>query len=324
MNNHQSELQAKSKLLRRYDSMWQKAKHACARGVRQSLDDFLYKLDGVRRVGDRYIARCPAHADETPSLSVGLSDRGRILLHCHAGCSYQQIVTATETRRSDSFSSYAPLDASQMSMIDAGKKPPRNIAALATLFSSQIESTSLRRLVRELGASARSLMSLGLGWHKGYQAWTFPMWNSLGHIIGIRLRSEAGKKFAVRGSKNGLFIPISTLKAPLFICEGPTDTAAMLDLGFFSIGRASCNSGVSMVAEYIRLENFNDVVIVADNDTSGMRGANSLADTLSTTCQLVKIITPPRRHKDVRAWKQAGAKHRTILNVVRRARNTAN
>lgn len=46
-----------------------------------------------RPAGDRqWSARCPAHADRKPSLSIGVGEGGRILLHCHAGCTSEQIV----------------------------------------------------------------------------------------------------------------------------------------------------------------------------------------------------------------------------------------
>ena len=39
-------------------------------------------------------AQCPAHEDRTPSLSVKEGDGGKVLLHCHAGCSYADILAA--------------------------------------------------------------------------------------------------------------------------------------------------------------------------------------------------------------------------------------
>lgn len=39
-------------------------------------------------------ACCPAHEDVNPSLSIYDGDNGNILLYCHAGCSYEQIVTS--------------------------------------------------------------------------------------------------------------------------------------------------------------------------------------------------------------------------------------
>jgi hypothetical protein len=39
-------------------------------------------------------ARCPAHDDRVASLSVGVGDDGRVLLHCHTGCKPEEIVTA--------------------------------------------------------------------------------------------------------------------------------------------------------------------------------------------------------------------------------------
>lgn len=37
---------------------------------------------------------CPAHKDKNPSLTVSLASNGRILTHCHAGCSFDEIVSA--------------------------------------------------------------------------------------------------------------------------------------------------------------------------------------------------------------------------------------
>lgn len=55
--------------------------------------DLVARLDGARQNGrGRWIARCPAHADKRPSLSVRELDDGRVLLHCFAGCQVDGIV----------------------------------------------------------------------------------------------------------------------------------------------------------------------------------------------------------------------------------------
>ena len=51
---------------------------------------------GGRWHGSYGTARCPAHDDRRPSLSLKDGDSGRLLLFCHAGCSYQDIVAAIE------------------------------------------------------------------------------------------------------------------------------------------------------------------------------------------------------------------------------------
>ena len=55
----------------------------------------LDRLDAVRQRGDgRWSARCPAHGDKTPSLSIRELDDGRILLHCFAGCDIEAVTAA--------------------------------------------------------------------------------------------------------------------------------------------------------------------------------------------------------------------------------------
>ena len=60
-----------------------------------SADTLLSRLDRVKRTGTgRWQARCPAHDDRGPSLSVRELDDGRVLVHCFAGCSVQEVVGA--------------------------------------------------------------------------------------------------------------------------------------------------------------------------------------------------------------------------------------
>jgi len=55
----------------------------------------LSRLDCVRRTRPgHWIARCPAHEDRTPSLSVRELDDGRLLVYDFGGCGVEAIVAA--------------------------------------------------------------------------------------------------------------------------------------------------------------------------------------------------------------------------------------
>jgi hypothetical protein len=57
--------------------------------------NILDHLEGVRPNGrEKYMARCPAHSDKSPSLSIWLKDDGRILLKCFAGCETESVLSA--------------------------------------------------------------------------------------------------------------------------------------------------------------------------------------------------------------------------------------
>ncbi|HUT58681.1 MAG TPA: AAA family ATPase [Phycisphaerae bacterium] len=65
--------------------------------------DFLAKLEKVKPISGGFIARCPAHQDDTASLSVSEGKDGRVLLHCHANCSTRDIVAALSLDMTDLF-----------------------------------------------------------------------------------------------------------------------------------------------------------------------------------------------------------------------------
>jgi putative DNA primase/helicase len=65
----------------------------------------------ARRTGSGWMARCPAHPDKIPSLSISESG-GRVLLHCYANCSTESIVTSLGLTMADLFSDGGKMKAS--------------------------------------------------------------------------------------------------------------------------------------------------------------------------------------------------------------------
>jgi DNA primase len=63
----------------------------------------LDRLQGVKQTAsDRWIARCPAHEDKSPSLSIR-DNGGKVLLHCFGGCETGDVLDAIGLELSDLF-----------------------------------------------------------------------------------------------------------------------------------------------------------------------------------------------------------------------------
>lgn len=69
-----------------------------------TLDQLLIRLEGVRRTApDRAVARCPAHKDRSPSLSIRYTADGVLLVKCFANCDFGDIVQALHLNMTDLF-----------------------------------------------------------------------------------------------------------------------------------------------------------------------------------------------------------------------------
>lgn len=158
-----------------------------------------------------------------------------------------------------------------------------------------------------LGIEASSLDALRCVWAPEYRAWAFPMRNGFGNVIGIRLRNDAGRKWAVKGSKQGLFVSCSPAPQTAFVCEGPTDTAAALTLGLWAVGRPSCLGGNEHLKVLLKRRGVKEAVLLADNDAPGINGAKRLAEGIGIRSAL--LVLPA---KDVRAFVQAGGTRQMI------------
>lgn len=57
------------------------------------VESLVSRLEYCKQVSSgKWIARCPAHEDRSPSLSIKELNDGRILIHCHAGCGANNIL----------------------------------------------------------------------------------------------------------------------------------------------------------------------------------------------------------------------------------------
>ncbi len=208
--------------------------------------------------------------------------------------------------------------------------PVKDFAALSQQCVERLQNISI--LAESLSVSPRSLERLEVGWNG--QGHTFPMRDGQENVIGIRVRAPKGK-WCIPGSHNGLFWPEGVYAGSnerLFICEGPTDCAALLTMEFCAIGRPSCSGGVEHIVEFLRGKR-RDVVIMADRDPPkhrpdgsvwfpGQEGAARLAQAIRPFVRTLKVIKPPF-HKDVRDWHKAGATHDVVETLIRNVRFVA-
>ena len=58
----------------------------------------IIKVLGGRWSGSSGVAKCPAHPDKNPSLSISDGDDGRLLTNCHAGCAPEAVWDALRDR----------------------------------------------------------------------------------------------------------------------------------------------------------------------------------------------------------------------------------
>jgi hypothetical protein len=207
-------------------------------------------------------------------------------------------------------------------------------------YQIRVVENDLNDLSRRLGVNPSSLHQLGIGWDGA--AWTFPMFDGDGTPIGIHRRFPDGRKLCLSGSRLGLFFSTATssgdgdrspwdagigtsvtahphsgghLSPPpmLLICEGASDTAAALTLGYYAVGVPSAGLGAELVVRFVQRTRPAQIIIVADLDEGsstssgkmtwpGIEGGLRLAERLLPLHANVRFCLPPPGVKDLRQW----------------------
>jgi hypothetical protein len=265
--------------------------------------ELTYALNGKWAAG-KGRANCPHHGGD--SFSLAIRDGATFpVVTCFYGCERRDVMRTIEGLGIDlTGKGTRYVDRALQNLPRPKPKPEPTLDCVPMLLRWYNATTHAQRqaLATKLGVSPLALLALGASWAPEHNAWAFPMKDAEGRIIGIRLRRENGFKFAVEGSHGGLIyereIPH---KDKVWICEGPTDTAAAMSLGLPAIGRPSCNACEDMTLALLKRIQAKRAVLVTDNDTPGIAGAEKLQARMPIP-SLVWI--PPA--KDIRAFVQAG------------------
>ncbi len=255
-------------------------------------------------VGDHWQSHCPAHNDTNPSLSVKAGDKGGVVWHCLAGCEPAAVIRALGLEYRD------------LMPERANGAPKTKARARATKPDAQ--GNSLGALTPPNGVSPQAWQAIGAV-PEGDQ-WAIPERNAEGETIGTAYRKADGAKTFKTGGKRGLIYPHpltddagASWDAPLFVCEGASDTAALLTIGLDAVGVPMAGHCGPMLAALVA---GRFVCIVADADKSGRSGAEKVAKALAPKCEGLKIIEPPNGAKDARDAVVAGATRAAFLQAL--------
>jgi hypothetical protein len=190
--------------------------------------------------------------------------------------------------------------------------PKRHLSAVTlgntwARWACTTEDVHVEGLAGRLGVKPEALRSLGVCWAWPHEAWGFPMFDGYEDFAGMRLRSDEGEKWALRGSRQGIFLPDAQPQGDVLVVEGPTDAAAAVSLGFHAIGRPSCTGGAREIGVYCRRRGIKRVSVLADNDGPGISGARALCGQVGLPARLVVLLA-----KDLREWVKNGATRQAV------------
>lgn len=290
-------------------------------------DIVLPRLRGVTGNGPSWSARCPAHADTRPSLSLTETGDGTLLVNCFAGCTPEAVMKAIGLDLS--FLYPAPF-AQQFGnrRVQASIAAPPSVTVPVEPFIDyghfkSLHSDSRKGCWRQVNALAEKLKlpyELLERFRIGFldNRWVLPERDNRGRIVGIVYRDKQGRRQCEPGSHRGLTLAVNEpiRPGPLYVSEGATDAAALLSVGVNVVGRPMAKaSGLIRLWLLRYLPRFadHDIVVVGDRDPTkngvsvGKRAARELAEFLRQELgRPISWALPRRGFKDVRDQITAG------------------
>jgi len=237
-----------------------------------TLQEILVRLEEAthrapRKGGSGYVGHCPAHADSTPSLSVSEGADGRLLLHCHAGCTFDAVVAALGLDAADLKPRQGTPREAQRTRVANGN----GLNIVATYDYRDADGQLLFQVCRMRPKDFRQRRPDSSA-RDGFT------WNLKGvRQVPFRLAE------LVAAVKNG---------EPVFIAEGEKDVDALVRNGF----AATCNAGGAgkwraEFGEYF--DSAKSVIVIADKDEPGRAHAADVAAKLKPLCRSLKVIELP-------------------------------
>jgi 5S rRNA maturation endonuclease (ribonuclease M5) len=204
-----------------------------------------------RPSGGGFEARCPAHEDRRPSLSLSEGAEGQALVHCQAGCGVADVLAAVGLTLADLF---PPKDTT----------PPRKATAEAVYDYTDEAGVLLFQVLRYRPKRFRQRRPEGTGW-----AWNLRGVRRVVYRLPQVLEAVAGGR-------------------AVFVTEGEKDAEALVAAG--ECATTNPGGAGKWRPEYAHtLAKAAEVVVVADTDEPGRAHARAVAESLPAACHVVIV-----------------------------------
>lgn len=296
---------------------------------RQNPLDEVFRSYGIKleKSNGTFKCCCPFHNEKTPSCHIYPDDH----FYCFGCAASGDVISLVQKLKGLSFIAAITklsggIEFQQTIKPRPARKPTEEkltceiATGLADQFYEFAPDSLIKKLSSQIGVSIQSLNALRCGYNTDRNVYTFPMRNWDFSICGIRTRALDGTKKAIERSKEGLFAPALTNQRSMWneavmIVEGPTDCAAALDLGFYSIGRPSCTGASEQTIKFLLHIKPKYVIVVSDNDGPGLAGSQKLCEKIKseTKFKCTRIVLPT---KDIREFKNNGGTKQVIEAII--------
>ena len=274
--------------------------------VMTPVDSILSKLPDARPNGSGWITRCPAHDDGRASLSVAVGDDGRALVHCHAGCTPEAIVSAMGLKLADLMPCHDRRPCPSPRAATRAKKSGRHQKNAPTVYATAQDA--IAELERKHGPRAA--------------IWAYH--DAVGEPVGMIVRwNTAGDKDIrpLAKTANGWIIGGMPEPRPLYrlpellarpdecayVTEGEKAADAAASIGLLATTSPHGSESAKM-ADWTPLTG-RDVIILPDNDDAGQGYARDVTSILlgldpATTVRVVELPDLPTKG-DIYDWLEA-------------------
>ena len=229
-------------------------------------DEILAHFQIQKRYGDRAQARCPCHDDRQASLTI-TKGRRSALIHCHAGCNFEDIIQKAGLKKHNLYFEERPPGSGWRAYVEGREK--KRIEAVYNYFSSingEYTFTKIRMQDKRMiyGVLCNDCFTYGLGGkHR----------KDLKSVYG---ELKALNKAIAEGR-------------PVFIPEGEKDVDTLTKRGYTAITYGGVND---WQFEFATLFKGAEVYILADNDEPGCKVANTILSDLKGIAKSAKVIVP--------------------------------
>ena len=224
-----------------------------------NIEEILSHFEGVEQKSpDNWMARCPAHGDKNPSLSITAKSDGKVLMHCFTGCTVEEICQAAGLKVSDLMPERG--EAGRSPAITArGKKKDLGKWVCDYIYQDE-DGASLYKIARYEKDGLKTFMHMRPDTENRY-GWSYGIHDKKNGKLLIKYRCPFRLPRIVEAAKSGKTI---------FILEGEKD---VLNFEAATGCAATCNSGGALKwgedfpDDWIKwFRGAKGIVIIADND----------------------------------------------------------